>query len=241
MTAEHPPGLIVGLAGQWMYSRAALSFIGVTRHMPKGSEFAFPQGGSHSFLKRNDAARRLLEHPEWEWLATLDGDMVHPPDIIPRLLSLDASIAGGLYLLKEPDYTALAGHVPEEHAPEDVPEKRPTDHPDWKHRSLDLRKVGEDGLGVCDVDVVGSGAMLVHRRVFEALDPPWFVPNRDDLRTMGQNQDYNLCWRAKRDYGFKVVCDTRVCIEHIGEEGITLDRARDYWRRKVERERRAAG
>lgn len=235
---DHPPGVVLGLAGQWMYSRAALSFIGVTRHLPEGSQFAFPQGGSHSFTKRNSAAKDLLES-DYEWLCTLDGDMVHPPDIVPRLLSLDASIAGGLYLLKRPDYTALAGHVPDDHAPEDVPEKRPTDHPDWKVQTLDLREVGEGGLGVCEVDVVGSGAMLVHRRVFEALDPPWFVPNRDDLQTMGQNQDYNLCWRAKRDYGFKVVCDTTRCIEHIGDEGVTLQKARDYWKRKVRRE--AAG
>ena len=64
---------------------------------------------------------------------------------------------------------------------------------------------------------------MIHRRVLESMKPPWFVANEGTHKGVhqgGQNEDWNFCLRAQ-DQGFRIVCDTNLHIEHIGNHGIT--------------------
>ena len=72
--------------------------------------------------------------------------------------------------------------------------------------------------GAIPVDVLGTGVMLIHRHVFEAMDRPWFVANEKNFRW--ENEDSNFCIRA-RDLGFTIVCDTSVPCGHMTEMSIT--------------------
>lgn len=89
-----------------------------------------------------------------------------------------------------------------------------------------------------ELDMAGTGCLLVRRRVFEALSRPWFVARAD-----GVIEDYNFTLRAT-DAGFKAVLDPTVEVGHIGahEHGLE-DSAREYRRKRVEDKKRrlAAG
>lgn len=236
MTDEHPPGLVCVPTMDWMYTRPAISLQEVSHNLPEGSAWQWEPGNSKPIAaKRNDAVRAAVKSGA-AWLLFLDSDMIFPEDVVPRLLSVDADVSCGLYTLKAPeaDYTAVAGHV--ENLPAGAPEKRPTDHPDFRHRTLDLRKVGEE-MGVVEVDCAGTGCMLIHRRVFNELRGPWFCAN--DRHRTGFNEDYNFTIRARRA-GLSVKVDTRLQCRHVGAHGIGVAEARGHWSEKVRR-REAAG
>lgn len=59
------------------------------------------------------------------------------------------------------------------------------------------------GEGLIEVDAVGSGCMLVHRRVCETVIRPLFVREIDEDGCVIRGHDYLFCNKAKRA-GFKV-------------------------------------
>ena len=72
--------------------------------------------------------------------------------------------------------------------------------------------------GPIPVEVCGTGVLLIHRHVFEAMDPPWFVANEKYYPEA--NEDLNFSIRA-RDLGFRIVCDTSVPCGHITALSVT--------------------
>ena len=67
---------------------------------------------------------------------------------------------------------------------------------------------GKQGLVECDS--VSPGCMLIKRRVFERMPPPWFVPSESYA------QDVEFCRYAQRT-GFKVFCDMGIICGHYNE------------------------
>lgn len=70
---------------------------------------------------------------------------------------------------------------------------------------------GASCKGIKEVDAVGSGCMLIHRRVLEkmASDPPmdrWFMRQWNDKGLVEYGGDYSFCQRVKR-HGFRIYCD----------------------------------
>lgn len=220
--SDHPPGLVAVPAMDWIYTRPAISLQSVAMNLPDGSRWTWQFGNSPTIAsKRNRSARELLDSDR-EWLLFLDSDMTFPQDVVPRLLQVDADIACGLQTFKRPqqEYAAVAERVT--NLPEDAPDRRPTDHPEFDSRNIDLRKVIQGETDVVDVDVAGTGCMMIRRHVLEGLDPPHFEANRDEWE--GMNENYNFCLRAKRA-GLSVKVDTRVRCRHIGAHGIGLAEA----------------
>ena len=74
---------------------------------------------------------------------------------------------------------------------------------------------GPDGQMV-EADVVGAGALLIHRRVLERLPDPWFkftYEGRDNDE--GVSEDFYFCKKAK-EAGFTIIVDTAVQCPHDG-------------------------
>jgi hypothetical protein len=65
--------------------------------------------------------------------------------------------------------------------------------------------------GLAPVDVVGSAGLLVHRRVFEAMPPPWFEAG--SLLRHGLGEDWWFCLKAKK-LGFQTWVDTALPMGH---------------------------
>ena len=86
----------------------------------------------------------------------------------------------------------------------------------WYYNMLDVKPGGWTPAmraGLVEVDAVGSGCMLVHRRVLELLDKPLFAREYDSEGLVVRGHDYLFC-QAVKQWGFKVWAHTGYPCEH---------------------------
>jgi len=132
-----------------------------------------------------------------EYIFFLDSDIVAPPDTILRLMNHHLPVVSAIYWIKHP-----------------TPLQKP--HPAlWRENAekqavpvIDHRP-GE----LLEVDFVGCGALLVHRKVFERIEKPyfrWTVGFEKD----GMSEDFTWCKKV-RAAGFKIFCDTSLVCRHV--------------------------
>lgn len=149
---------------------------------------------------RNTACEDVLRH-SFTWLFFLDDDVVPPPDIYARLAAHGKDIVSGLYYRRAEPIVPVAMTYDAQDQAQWVTAWSPPN-------------------SLLDVDLVGAGALLVHRRVLERMSPPWFQwqLGRDDLdpNQPKLSEDFAFCRRAKREFGFGVFLDTSIKCEHIG-------------------------
>jgi hypothetical protein len=156
---------------------------------------------------REQAALQLLDS-DFTHIVMLDSDQRHPQDIVKRLCSHAARdpekrIIGGLYFRRGEPYDPLA----------------------W-------RIGGEDGLlysletwqdELLEVDIIGTGALMIHRSVFEELPRPWFFYDYSqvlDPQYAWPTEDISFSLLA-RQHGIKIYCDTTVDSPHLTTNWIT--------------------
>jgi len=158
-------------------------------------------------LSRNRLAERALDIGATHVLF-LDADNTFPEGTVRGLLETDRDIAAALYFKKAPPFPPVPSVF-------DVP-----DDPQL------MRPIGlPEHPGVVDCDVVGMGATLVRREVFEGVDKPWFA--YDVYEKTGETsvtEDVTFCIKAARA-GFTIACDTRITCGHLRWE--TIGRA--HW------------
>lgn len=70
--------------------------------------------------------------------------------------------------------------------------------------------------GLQQVDAIGSGCMLVHRRVIEGIKPPWFERETDKFGRATYGPDFTFCRKAT-DAGFQVWAHYDYLCEHVNE------------------------
>lgn len=152
---------------------------------------------------RNSGAAGLLADPSLTWLFFIDSDVCAPPDTIPRLISHGKDIVGGVYHRRaEPLVPCMLRY-------------------DAEGKTAQWITAWEPPGALIEADLIGTGCLLIHRRVFERMAKPWFrweldpdlQPNVSDPR---HSEDFSFCRRAKRDYGFQIFADTSIQCEHIG-------------------------
>lgn len=151
---------------------------------------------------RNAAVQQFLASP-FQWLFSLDSDVICPPDTILRLLSKNLPVVSALYCRRSP--------------PHAVPVMIKNGSWVTNYRSGSL----------VEVDWVGAGALLVHRNVFERMPAqrpgkPWF-DWRVDLRGTGLypddmclSEDFTWCQAVKRTLGISTYVDTSTIVDHTG-------------------------
>lgn len=224
MARHLPPGLIGTPAIEMMWTRAVTALMALSQNAPPGSWWRLALGFTTLAAKRNGLVEECLEQPHSEWLLFVDSDMLPPPDTVPRLLSHDVDIVGGLYVSRYPPLKAEAGHLTGTlSAPEDP--LKPTEVPEFPYKELDLET--EITGGLVEVDFIGAGCLLIRRHVLEAVGSPWFVQNdgRYNAHTSGEAEDFNFIARAKTA-GFRVYCDTGLHCGHLAGWPITPSFAR---------------
>lgn len=107
--------------------------------------------------------------------------------------SLDAAIVGGCYLIKDEKGEYACGMK--------------------DNSSIRNFKIGELTKPQ-EVDVLGTGSMLISRAVFEKMADPWFE-TKDLANGQFMPEDYTFCLKAK-NLGFKVAVDPRFETQHFG-------------------------
>ena len=148
---------------------------------------------------RNVACRMALDNG-CEYVFFLDSDVVAPRDTILRLMRHKLPFISGIYCRRSP--------------PHGVPVMQ------RNHQWVTQFPPN----AVIEVDVVGSGCLLIHRSLLESLPPqrpgkPWFDWRVDMQGLLPQeecmSEDFTLCSHIKKNGG-KILVDTSVRCKHIG-------------------------
>lgn len=178
------------------------------RMMKPNGSFSVQGNSSVKCSSWNDGIYKALRLGA-EWLFLMDVDQIYQLNTIPKLLEVaqknDAKIVSVLYHLGRAPYGPVAGWT------------KTTEHGtsyinsmglDWK---LDYAPLGN---GVVEVDWVGSGGMLIHRDVIDAVEWPPFVDVWEEGRGVrSEGHDVHFCTRAKAK-GFRIFVDTSVKSSH---------------------------
>ena len=160
---------------------------------------------------RNDVARhklcQFLLQSDYTHLLMLDSDHVHPVDVVPRLARWfqtypQVRVVGGLNFRRGEPYDPCAFVDPGDG---------------------EFHRLAEWGNGAVRVDALGTGSMMIDKRVFELLpeEKGWFdyaYPNH----TGWPGTDMAFSARC-REAGVGLWCDTTCTSPHIGTMMIDAD------------------
>jgi hypothetical protein len=176
-------------------------------------------------IARSNCATRCLESGA-EYLFFWDTDLLIPSFAITRLTSHSLPIVGGLYYRRHPDIWPQVFRNTGNGVLNPISKKEVD--------ALSMQ-------GVFEVDAIGAGCLLIHRRVFEVLKehvpqrsfkvvgpPPgeikfweffkWGI-GREENPQPSYSEDLTFCMLARK-YGFKIFCDPQVNCTHIVSMGI---------------------
>jgi GT2 family glycosyltransferase len=195
----HAPGMIgipCGQQGRWTEFTRCLA----TLQRPQGSTLAFNYG-AYIQANRDDLVKQCLAS-DANWLFMVDDDHTFPPDILIRMLDRHVDVVGALALARTPPYFVCA--FEEANSQTGV------------SRGVSIHDL--DFASLKEVAAVGTGAILIRRKVLEEMEPPWFVMTHDE-HGVNVSEDVVFCERA-RDAGFRVWLDTAQSIGHL--TGVTL-------------------
>lgn len=170
---------------------------------PEGTILRFaPSTWRH--YARNQIVEWMFEE-DADWVLMIDDDHVFPPDALERLLAHDKDIVAALCLRRSEPYGPFCFT---EETSEGI------------YRALDLR-ASEPVL--TPVVAVGTGMMLIRRRVFETLPRPWFTISHDS------GEDMLFC-KAARAAGIELYCDLGLQIGHLTTTVVLPVQTRSGWK-----------
>lgn len=168
------------------------------RHRPDLSIGFMTAGGLLMHDLRALIARQALEAGA-DYLFWLDDDMRFPPHALLRLLGHQKDIVGCNYITR---------NMP----------PRPTAR-NMDPNGVDFWAVpsAPDAEGLEEVDALGFGCLLMHARVFEKLDQPWFSMPYSPQKGSHVGEDVYFCINASKA-GFSTYLDHGLSRElrHVG-------------------------
>jgi hypothetical protein len=190
-------------AGLGRYAAAAQCMVALER--PAGASIEWFSGGVNVGNNRNIVAA----HFAGDWLCMIDDDQVFPADLLRRLLRHFADdrvdIVVPLILRRNPPYVpCLLVSAPARAALTRVVDLQEPRSVRYSLRQMKL--TSQRGLQA--VEAAGSGIILIRRRVFERVPPPWFE-RRGEL-----GDDFHFCLKA-RAAGCGVFCDLDTTAGHV--------------------------
>lgn len=204
-----------------------LRLIGVERHFQLFNR-AFPL--DHN---RNGLVKKALELGA-DLVLFLDADMTFPKGLAAALaedcLRTGAGVVSGCYFKKAPPHPCVSALFLTPDDPQLMTPIDPLAEPEAGADGADGG--GEEGTGgrLVSCDVVGMGAALVRREVFESIDYPWFEYEvHEKTGEMTVTEDVPFCRKAK-EKGFEILTDTSLVCGHVAQVEID-DR---HWRRARE-------
>ena len=159
----------------------------------KGDNPFYDSNGRGNICHNYRKARKWMLDNDYDYLFTVEADMVIPTDALSKLLAVDTDVAYGLYCFRNSSswsaWTAL-----------EIERGRSLSKDPQIARSIDGK--------VIDVAGVGMGCTLIRRNVLEKLDF-----RTDDLHPSVHN-DWLFAVDCQTE-GFKQKCDTSVKCGHI--------------------------
>lgn len=144
---------------------------------------------------RIDQIRNLIADwaKRYDYLFSVDSDMVFPPDTLKRLLAHNKDMVSGLYIQRKP-----GEHILEIYR-------------NGFHVSYgDIR-----GKGLVEIGGCGFGCVLINSDVIRKIEYPHFhyhvaLDHKDTV-----SEDNYFCNKA-REVGFQIFADTSLLVDHVG-------------------------
>ena len=159
----------------------------------KGDNPFFDSNGRHNIAHNYEKARRWVIANDYDYLFTVEADMVIPPDALSKLLALDTDVAYGLYCFRNTSTWSAWTELDMEHG-----------------RSI--RKDPQEAKAawgkVIPVAGVGFGCTLIRRNVLEQ------VTMHTDERYPSVHNDWVFAYDVQQA-GFEQLCDLSVVCGHI--------------------------
>lgn len=146
-----------------------------------------------------------------DYLFMIDDDMLAPPDLFFQLAKHDKDICAALAFTRNPDHKPVIY---------DVIEGRDPMTKQKYYINKFAMNYPRNTLVQCDA--VGFGAVLIKRKVIEAMAEPRF------MGLSGCGEDITFCHKAK-ELGFEVWMDTSVKLGHLGAPTIINEEYADQW------------
>lgn len=147
---------------------------------------------------RNSLARAALDEEQVEWIFFIDSDQGVDPSVPKRLIQKaeenDIKVLSALTFILQ----------------NSVPVPLTSSNNESKEKSLDW--ISE--TGVIETESVGTGALLVHRDVFEDIEGPPFMQEYDEEGIRSQAEDYMFSQKAK-EAGYDLYIDNDVVVDHF--------------------------
>lgn len=209
------PRVLVGIPLERSISFASKVFYPFMRIAMDRPAFV-PESYGRTDVVRNKMVTKLLQS-QFTHLLMLDVDHIHPSDIITRLAK---------WVLLDPDIKVVSGLNFRRGMPfdpvcriygEGVDPTEPTMIVNWEQ-------------GLIKVDEVGGGSLLVHRSVFETLEPPWFYNVYDEVwANSWPGEDIGFSRKCAKA-GIGLYVDTTTTSPHCTEGTITEDTFRRFLR-----------
>ncbi len=173
-------------------------------------------------IARNEIVSKL----EKDWLFFMDSDMTFPPETLERLLSWDLPIVSGLYFKPYGKPVPHSYDYMWEEARKYQGSDEQADHfylsqcnktASYLEKYYETLVKGDLPTALLPVkkedliesDGVGAGCLLIHRRVFDAIEKPYFKCNPNTFI----GEDFYFC-RKVREAGFKIYLDPGILCGH---------------------------
>jgi len=142
----------------------------------------------------------------YDYLFSVDSDIVLPDDALVKLLAANKDIVSGLYIQRKP-----GEHILEIY-----------EHPVYMDRGViktdpsyrNMTTVPAQGL--VEIAACGFGCVLVDSKVLNAMTYPHFLYQSALNHANTQSEDIYFCAKAKA-HGFSIWADTTLVCEHIGQ------------------------
>lgn len=154
---------------------------------------------------RNMMAYHLLHHSKADYLCMLDSDHEHSPNVIERLVGCTMAdprikIVGGMNYRRGPGFEPMAYRFVDDYR-------------------MDPIKTPDEPV-LMEVDAISTASILIHRKVLQAMKPPWFFYNyeyfdRDVPGGGTSSEDIEFCRRVKRETDFGIWVHTGIVSPHL--------------------------
>lgn len=160
--------------------------------------------------RRTDVARNTfvdqLLKGDCDWLLMLDSDHLHPFNIVDRFVGCikarpEIKVLSGLNYRRASPFEPMAYTFEAEHR---------------------LASISPGiGKGFITVDAVATCALMVHRRVFEAMTFPWFFYRYgDETEAFSGSEDISFFRKLKEQTDYKVWVHTELVSPHMTLETV---------------------
>jgi hypothetical protein len=195
-----PPGLVVIISSDTArfnaFAKSTMKLM-----VPHGSQWEWAEGTSIE-ANRNLALSKMKDH--CRWVFTLDDDHSFEPDILMRLLqrmgqNKDVDILQAFCTTRKPPYSPWAYKESPNQSGDGI-----------EYISATWDEVPTEGIS--EWDAVGTGGMLIRRKVIDAVKFPWFEVGKTFKDAYGE--DLYFCYKARR-LGFRIWIDSDNMTSHM--------------------------